>query len=408
MKQTITKIERYLNPVAQLHLDAQQTYKVFVAGRGSGKSFTNGLKQAKKLALMPRSCGLFGSPTYSMIYTKTLIPMVAAWDQHMGYIEGVHYVVGKAPPKHFEKPYHKPRRYENVVSWWNGRIVVFASFDRPELISGGSYDDVDTDEAYLIEKSDYDDYVIPSLRGTHTSFKRVPIHRQHSFTSSMPYRNQGDWLLDFLPKSKQNQGSYHFIGWDPDPNVKVQLGSTYMNHHVLGKKAIEDMKLEMDVNSFRVMIENKQVTNFGNTFYPSLSKKHFYTPIANEKLINVPINHLPTLKRDASYDIGNDDYNPDKPLHISHDWESLTASPSIRNIQKRSASLTACTCLMVVRIQRIWMILQICLQSTTACIELRSSTSGETRAVTTLLQTQRRITSNSLPIASGRRIVRGV
>jgi hypothetical protein len=320
MKEKITKIERYLNPVAQMHLDAEQTYKVLIAGRGFSKSFTNGLKQAKKLALMPRSCGLFGSPTYSMIYTKTLIPMVAAWDQHMGYIEGIHYVIGKAPPKHFEKPYHKPRRYENVVSWWNGRTIMFASFDRPELISGGSYDDADMDEAYMIEKGEYDDYVIPTLRGTHPSFKRVSIHRQQSFTSSMPYRNQGDWLLEFLQKGKLNPSSYHFIGWDPDPNVKVQLGSTYMNHKVLGKKAIDDMKLEMDINSFRVMIKNEQVTNFGNTFYPNLSKKHFYTPVANEKLISVPINQLAGLKRDASYDIGNDDYNPDKPIHISHDW----------------------------------------------------------------------------------------
>src|SRR3954470_23972872 len=107
MKSKIEKMERYLNPVAQLHLVSTAPYKILIAGRGFSKSFGNGLNQAKKVALMPRSLGLFTSPTYSMIYTKTLIPMKAAWEQHLGYIEGIHYVVGKTPPKWFDKPYHR-------------------------------------------------------------------------------------------------------------------------------------------------------------------------------------------------------------------------------------------------------------------------------------------------------------
>src|SRR5688572_32794241 len=108
MKEKVQKIKRYLNPIAQLHYVAEQAYKVLIAGRGFSKSFGNGANQAKKLQLMPRSLGLFTSPTYSMIYTKTLIPMKSALEQHFGYIEGIHYVVGKVPPKHFAKPYHRP------------------------------------------------------------------------------------------------------------------------------------------------------------------------------------------------------------------------------------------------------------------------------------------------------------
>jgi hypothetical protein len=317
MKEKIEKINRYLNPVAQLHLISSAPYKTWVAGRGCSKSFTNGLKQAKKMALMPRSCGLFNSPTYTMIYTKTLIPMKAAWEQHLGYHEGLHYVVGKAPPKHFDKPWHKPHRYENVVTWWNGRTIIFGSFDRAALISGGSYDDCDTDEAYMIDKEDYDNFVIPTMRGTHPSFKDIDIHLQQSFTSSMAFKGQGDWLLDYRLKSLQNPKMYSFIGWEP--NVKVQMGSTWMNRKVLGDKAILQMKAEMDDISYRIMILNEQVTNFGNTFYPALSPKHFYIPKANDKVIAIPLDQL-TFVRDASYDIGPDDYNPDMPIHISHDF----------------------------------------------------------------------------------------
>jgi len=317
MKVQPVKIERYLNPVAQQHLISSAPYNTLIAGRAFGKSFTNGLKQAKKLALMPRSLGLFTSPTYQMIYTKTLIPMKAAWEQHMRYIEGIHYVVGKVPPKYFEKPWHKPHRYENVVTFWNGRTILFGSFDRPALLSGGSYDDVDTDEAYMINKEDYDNYVIPTVRGTHPSFKRCPIHLQQSFTSSMPYRNQGDWLLDMQGKAKQNPKMYAFHGWEP--NAKVQKGSTWMNRHVLGDKAIQQMIAEMGLHAVIVMIDNQQLTNYGNTFYPALGPKHWYIPKANDKVISQPINSLQT-KRDASFDEGPDDYNPDVALNISHDF----------------------------------------------------------------------------------------
>jgi hypothetical protein len=310
------KLRRYLNPVAQQHLISTAPYKTLVAGRGFSKSFTNGLKQANKLALMPRSSGLFCSPTYQMIYTKTLAPMKASWEQHMGYLEDVHYVVGKTPPKSFARPYHRPHRYENVVTWWNGRTIVFGSFDRPALISGGSYDDGDTDEAYMISKEDYDNFVIPTMRGTHPSFKSCPFHLQQSFTSSMPYRNQGEYLLEYYQKAKSNPSMYAFHGWEP--NVKVQKGSTWMNREVLGDKAILQMIAEMGLYSKIVMIDNQQLTNYGNSFYPGLGPKHWYIPKANDKVITLPINN--TSKRDASFDEGIDDYNPDLALNISHDF----------------------------------------------------------------------------------------
>lgn len=310
-KQRIRKIKRYLNPVAQQHVIATAPYKTLLAGRGFSKSFTNGIKQARKLDLMPQSVGLFNSPTYSMIYTKTLIPMKAAWEQHMGYIEGIHYVVGKAPPKYFAKPWHKPHRYENVVTFWNGRTIIFGSFDRPALISGGSYDDVDTDEAYMIDKEDYDNFVIPTVRGTHPSFKEIPGHLQQTFTSSMPFRNQGDFLLDYYQKALSNPGMYHFIGWEP--NAKVQLGSTFMNREVLGMKAIDQMLAEMDEISARIMIHNQKISSYGNVFYPDLTAKNLYLPRYGDNI-------LPLGMEEKKSAANETDYNPEMPLHISHDW----------------------------------------------------------------------------------------
>lgn len=302
-----------------MHVMDRALNSVFIGGRGVSKTFGNGIKQAKKVELMPRSLGIFTSPTYTMIYTKTLIPMKMAWEQHFKYYEGIHYVVGKVPPKHFDKPYFRPHRYENVVTFWNGRSIMFGSFDRPELISGGSFDDADSDECYLIDKQPYDDYVRPAVRGTHSSFKDCIWFLKHTFTSSMPFKGQGDWLLDYRIKALQNPKMYGFIGWEP--NEKFQLGSTFMNYKGLpgGMKAIEAMLAEMDPLSARVMIYNQRVSNFGNLFYPILAKKHWYTPRANDLLISLPLTDL-SGKRNATFDIGEDDYDPDRPLNLSHDW----------------------------------------------------------------------------------------
>lgn len=318
MKIKVKKNVRYLNPVVQLHLCSTVGYKTLLAGRGSAKSFGNGLEVADKVERFPKSTGLFCSPTYNMIYTRTLIPMKSAWLLHMNYIEDIHYVVGKVPPKHFERPWASPHKFENVVTFWNGTTIVFGSFDRPSHISGGSYDWVITDEAYLIDKQEYDDYVIPTMRGTHPSFRGLDKHLQHSFTSSMPHKNMGDYLLDFRLKSKSDPKNYSFIGWEP--HAEFQLGSTWMNVEYLGAKAIAQMKMEMSEHSVLVMIDNQRVSNFGSTFYPLLANKHFYVPEANDKMIAVPIGALSSLRRDASYDVGPDDYNPDMPIHISHDW----------------------------------------------------------------------------------------
>ena len=329
MKEVVTKVERYLNPVAQLHLLSKATYKVLIAGRGFSKSFLNGLEVADIVDKMPGSKGIFSSPTYAMIYTNTLLPMKAAWQQHMGYIEDIHYVVGKIPPKYFKKPYHRPTKYENVVTFWNGTTVIYGSWDRPSSMAGGSNDWFIDDEAFLHDKEELDLYVIPTLRGTHPSFKSCDKHLQRSFTSSMPFKGQGDWLLDFRNKAMMSPYieerkddpdyiSYSFLGWEP--NAKVQKGSTFMNRQVLGDKAIKAMLAEMGEYSAKVMIHNQQVTNWGNTFYPALGPKHWYTPKANDLIINLPLGSLANFKRNATHDDSPDDYNPNMPLHISHDW----------------------------------------------------------------------------------------
>lgn len=307
MKRKLRTEQKYLNPISQLFLGAQQLMRVLIAGRGFSKSFGNGIDVAKKVEVLPRSKGLFLGVTYTQILTNTLLPMKSAWEQYFGYVEGVHYVVGKKPPEWFDKPYQRPERYENVVTFWNGTTIVFGSFDRPQLLRGASYDWVITDEALLIKKDQYDQIVIPSIRPTHPVFLGKAFHRQQSFTSSMPYSALGSWLLDMEVKSKQHPNEYFYIE-----------GTSWHNRYILGDDTILGWRREMSEIQYLVEVMNKRIKKFGALFYPSLQEGHWYTDsFQYDHIEEIGGLGAKALQQDCRWD---KDLEPNLALNISHDW----------------------------------------------------------------------------------------
>lgn len=300
------KKQFYLNPIAQLFLLAWQLVRVLIAGRGFGKSFVNGLKIMMYVRDMPRSRGLFLGATYTQILTNTLLPIKSAWSIY-GYHEGVHYVVGRKPPENFDKPFMKPDRYDNIITWWNGTTVVLASMDRPELNRGGNNDWVLTDEALLIKKTEYDRNIAPSIRGSHTSLKGKPGHLQESFTSSMPYGNTGKWLLDMQARAKNPNNSTFYIE-----------GTSWHNRQILGEDVLKKWKRDMDPIIYAIEILNKRI-RAGSLFYPALTDDHWYIDSYNYSYIDnlgYEIEH----HQDSRWD---KDLDTNQPINISHDWGSF-------------------------------------------------------------------------------------
>jgi len=309
MSQELEHKEFYLNPVAQLFLQSKANIKALVAGRGFGKSFDNGIEIAQKVSDQPRSRGLFLGLTYTQILSNTLLPMKSAWEW-FGYFEGIHYVVGKKPPEHFIKPYQSPNRHENVISWWNGTCVIMGSFDRPQLLRGGSNDWVIVDEALLINKEKYDQIVIPSLRGSHPLLNNSPGHLQQIFTTSMPHGNFGKWLFELEEQAR-----------DPANDVYYIEGTSYHNRVILTEKVLENWRRTMPKLVFAIEVLNKRVKQYGNLFYPSLRSSHYYSDSYN-------YNYIDTLTDQQGYDLSSSsknsrwdqDCDPKKPLNLSFDF----------------------------------------------------------------------------------------
>ncbi len=305
MKINPVKKEFYLNPIAQIYLKANQLIKVLIAGRGFGKSFINGISILMKVASLPRSKGIFLGATYTQILTNTLVPMKAAWNW-FGYDEGIDYVVGKRPPKHFKKPYHQPDRYENVITFWNGTTVILGSMDRPQLLRGGSNDWVIVDEALLIKKEDYDQIIVPSIRGTHPVFKNKSGHLSEEFTSSMPYGSRGTWLLEKELESK-----------DPKMDTFFIKGTSWHNRVVLSDKVIKKWKRTLTPIMYMIEVMSELVRQFGDVFYPSLRDHHWESNTYNYNYIDKLGLEAEKKEKDSRWD---KDCDPHLPLIISHDW----------------------------------------------------------------------------------------
>jgi len=313
------KKDFYLNPIAQLFLKAIQLVKVLIAGRGFGKSFINGISILMKVALLPRSRGLFISATYTQILTNTLIPMKFAWEW-FGYKENVDYVVGRRPPKWFEKPYQKPERYENVITFWNGTTIILGSFDRPQLLRGGNNDWFIVDETLLINKDQLDQIVIPSIRGSHPIFKDKTGHLSQQYTSSMPYGNLGAWLLEKELESK-----------NPDNDTFFIKGTSWHNRVILTDKVLNNWKRQLPTIIYLIEVMNFRIQNLGNLFYPSLKDKHWYQDSYDYDFIDGLTQDRKELKRDSRWD---KDCDPDVLINISHDWgafNSITIDQYKRN-----------------------------------------------------------------------------
>ena len=292
------KQRAYLNPKQREFLSAKQPTKIFMGGRGSGKSDCLGTNQRLKMGAMPRSKGFLASTTYNQMLTKTWPAIQAAWTRY-GLEEGVHYVVGIKPPKWFDTPISAPKKYSNVVSLMNGRCIEMISLDRPDLARGGSYDDGDIDEAALLKKEHWTKILLPSVRGNTWRFN-TPFHQMVGMYTSIPWKSTGYWIFDYEEMAKTMPEEYLWVS-----------ATAYDNIHILREEGIERMRRELPHAEFMIEVMNERLIRVEDCFYHSLDREqHCYTPqyLYGEDELGRPIT------------IGSSDHYPDQILESSWDF----------------------------------------------------------------------------------------
>jgi hypothetical protein len=290
----------YWNSKQLQFLQATQPIKIFLGGRGSGKSTTESGEQYKLAAGMPRSKGFLSSTTYNQILTKTLPAVESKWAQ-MGLIEGADYVIGVKPPAGFEKCLEEPRKYDNVVSFSNGRRIEMLSMDRPDLARGGSYTDGAVDEMALVPQEHITKVLLPSLRMGLRDFGDSPLYRSFRGYTSIPWKPSGYYILDYEEKAKSNPGTYFF-----------QESTAWDNVDVLGEEFIRMLERELPYLEFLVEVMNKRIRKVQDAFY------HRFDP--DKHTYQVRYLYDTGDRGIISNGIADQHYKPDGPIDFSFDF----------------------------------------------------------------------------------------
>ncbi|MGI4866155.1 MAG: hypothetical protein ACRYFZ_19680 [Janthinobacterium lividum] len=180
---------------------------ISIWGRGTGKSSIIAWDIHKIVSTMPRSCWVIVGSTYKQVLTRTL-PSTVAGLERLGYRLNRDFYIGRKPPPslNWDHPFEGPLSYDHFIIFKNGTGFHLVSLDAGGSASRGlNVDGFIGDEALLFDKTKLDADLSATNRGNGQYFGKNPMHHGVFLFSSMPWGDQGRWLLD---KSKyyENEG----------------------------------------------------------------------------------------------------------------------------------------------------------------------------------------------------------
>ncbi len=363
MKKTTTNDPKkvYFNKPQRLTQLIGANTTVIVAGRRTGK--TDSIAAPFVLRNMQRMQGSTGGivvPTFKHGLTNTIPGLLAAW-KRWGFLEGVHYVVGKKPPKEFMQPITPPSAWEHVISFYNGAIAVLISQDIPGSSNSLTLSWLLVDEAKFINYAKLKDETLPANGGIKTHFGKHSCNHSIMILSDMPQTKKGSWFLHYREKMDKEliatiEATVYEL-WrirdrimdyrkrkEPIPKylrdrrrkLDKQLNqmrsvavyyreySTIENLQLLGENYIKQMKRDLTPLTFQTSILSKRIGIAKDGFYSSMREGHKYDANNNEFLkslgLDAAMAHpdvLETFSSEADADV-----NTEAPICIGMDYNA--------------------------------------------------------------------------------------
>lgn len=328
---------------------------VIVAGRRTGK--TDGISAPFVLRNMQRMAGSTGAivvPTFKHGLTNTLPGLLAAWER-WGYRRGIHYEVGRKPPKSFGTPIIEPADYEHILSFYNGSIAVIISQDRPGSSNSLTLSWVLIDEARFINYEKLKDETLPANGGIRSHFGKHSYNHSMMILSDMPQTKKGSWFLGYREKMNPElidtiKGIIYEI-WKTKERIrdlkrsskpipqylrgylrrldtslnKLRSVAVYYkeyssieNLQLLGENYIRQMKRDLTPLTFQTSILCKRIGIAKDGFYSSMREKHKYDANNNDYLDTLGFSS-DIIALDSRAD---SDVNPLAPICIGMDYNA--------------------------------------------------------------------------------------
>lgn len=328
---------------------------VIVAGRRTGKTDSIAAPFVlRNMQRMPGSTGGIVVPTFKHGLTNTIPGLLAAW-KRWGYVEGLHYVVGKKPPKSFRQPIIDPKDYEHVISFYNGSVAVIISQDRPGSSNSLTLSWLLVDEAKFIDYAKLKDETLPANGGIKSYFGKHSFNHSIMILSDMPQTQKGSWFLHYRDKmdskliatieatvyeiwrTKERIRSLNAKGEPVPPYLKGYLRrldrdlnkmrsvavyyreySSIENLQLLGENYIKQMKRDLTPLTFQTSILCQRIGIAKDGFYSSMREGHKYDANDNQ--------YLDTLGFDYDFSAldsrADKDVDPDAPICIGMDYNA--------------------------------------------------------------------------------------
>lgn len=328
---------------------------VIVAGRRTGKTDSIAAPFVlRNMQRMPGSTGGIVVPTFKHGLTNTIPGLLAAW-KRWGYVEGLHYVVGKKPPKSFRQPIIDPKDYEHVISFYNGSVAVIISQDRPGSSNSLTLSWLLVDEAKFIDYAKLKDETLPANGGIKSYFGKHSFNHSIMILSDMPQTQKGSWFLHYRDKmdpdliatieatvyeiwrTKDRIRTLNAKGEPVPPYLKGYLRrldrdlnkmrsvavyyreySSIENLQLLGENYIKQMKRDLTPLTFQTSILCQRIGIAKDGFYSSMREGHKYDANDNQ--------YLDTLGFDYDFSAldsrADKDVDPDAPICIGMDYNA--------------------------------------------------------------------------------------
>jgi hypothetical protein len=298
----------YNHPQLALKLSTRP-HKMFIGGRGVGKTTIIADEVITMLSYMPRGKISLNGLTYFHIRTKSLPPIIDHWERR-GLYRNIHYFIGNKAPKKFkwDEPYQPPLDYTNCVHFWNGFVIEFNSFDRPEMARSGSYDAMIFDETPKLKKSAIDSDVLPANRGNRDRFGHLRFHHGTLFLGSMPLTPSGEWVFEYENLMEEFPKDYLYMEASAIENIQI-----------LGEKYFRDLQRVLPKIVYDMEVLNIKRKGNANRFYINLSEaNHCYYDSYNYDYFD-DNSSIQTKSIDSR---GDNDCLKTEPLYISFDFGS--------------------------------------------------------------------------------------
>ena len=328
---------------------------VIVAGRRTGKTDSIAAPFVlRNMQRMPGSTGGIVVPTFKHGLTNTIPGLLAAW-KRWGFIEGVHYVVGRKPPKTFKQPIIDPKDYEHVISFYNGSVAVIISQDRPGSSNSLTLSWLLVDEAKFIDYAKLKDETLPANGGIKSHFGKHSFNHSIMILSDMPQTTKGSWFLHYKDKmdaeliatiegtvyeiwrTKERIRSLNANGKPVPAHLKGYLRrldrnlnkmrsvavyyreySSIENLQLLGENYIKQMKRDLTPLTFQTSILCQRIGIAKDGFYSSMREAHKYDANDNQYLDTLGYDYdFATLDARADADV-----DPDAPICIGMDYNA--------------------------------------------------------------------------------------